>query len=260
MESEERLRCLLHFRTDIARCSWTVSEKFQKKAPGFGRSGAYTAPLKHISRHSRPHCFKSGEGACDERWLELHSRLLSAHQRLQSSKTPPPHSPFLCLRSRLVMSLKFCSLLSLHYLQAGKKEKKNKKKQLGHTVWVWRSGRLETAPPKVSDNPPDRGGGAKGKEGKGAFSTKLQRSGTGWVSGAAAQCNKCMISRTRGEWLKERKLQRMVNRVCVGGVLWHENRCKVGVCQNNLMSNKSKELCIPSTGLQAEKCPGSETI
>lgn len=25
MESEERLLCLLHFRTDIARCRWTVS-------------------------------------------------------------------------------------------------------------------------------------------------------------------------------------------------------------------------------------------
>lgn len=44
-----------------------------------------------------------------------------------SLPTPPtsPHSPCLCLQSRLVMSLKFCSLLSLHYLQARGKKKNN---------------------------------------------------------------------------------------------------------------------------------------
>lgn len=144
MESEERFLFLLHFRTDIARCRWTVGVSLsagEKETPGFWKESLHCASQTHCSallsslfvkkkkeRRRRRCC-----GACDKGRVELLSLLLSAHQHLQPSNSPS----FAPSQSAAALSLLFCCcFLSLPFSPLYRLGK------LSHTAWGWRSGQL----------------------------------------------------------------------------------------------------------------------
>lgn len=103
----------------------------------------------------------------------------------------PPTPPFLPSESAVVMSLIFCSFLSLSIIyRLGK---------LRHTVRVWRSGELQQHCKwvliilQITWR-------AKEQEGR-SLPLKVARSGIGWVSHTAVEY-KCRISGIGEEWLR----------------------------------------------------------